>query len=198
MGLPLDVIFNPTSWAYDAAYHPYLKRVVAKAKQLLAQAGKPNGFAFTLMAQGVVQQTAELIKDQLKEAGIEMTIQLLDGAALAAAIKAGEHLVRVLTPFPGPDPDSLVYPFFSSKGAQNSFTHYNNTDVDRLLEQARTTLDPAARKPLYQQAQKLIMGDAAVCVLGSTVVGALSRANVHNVPLGPTPAMGASQVWKSS
>jgi len=199
--LPLDAIFSPAIWTYDAAYHLYLKRDVAKAKQLLAQAGRPNGFASTLLTQvepPFWQQGAELIKDQLKEIGVDVTIELLENSAFTAAQRAGQHqLAYGGTAGNGPDPDSWVYPYFSSKGGLNSYTHYNNPDVDRLLEQARTTLDPAARKPLYQQAQKLIVDDAAVCVLFDATGAALSRANVHNVPLGPTPAVGASQVWKS-
>jgi len=201
-GLPLDVIFSPAIWAYDAGYHPYLKRDLAKAKQLLAQAGRPNGFAFTLLTLNdnpVFQQGAELIKDQLKEADIDVTIQLLEAPALNASEKAGEHQVGYNgTAGNGLDPDSWIYPYFSTTGAQNSNTRYKNPDVDRLLEQARSTLDPAERKTLYQQAQKLIMDDAAVGIVYTPPVAALSRANVHNVPLGPTPAVGASQVWKSS
>jgi ABC-type transport system substrate-binding protein len=128
------------------------------------------------------QQGAELIKDQLAEIGVDVTIQLLDNPEVNAALKAGQpQLGYGGTPGNGPDPDSWVYPYFSSKGALNSFTHYNNPDVDKLLEQA----------------QKLILDDAAVCVLFEATTAALSRANVHDVPLGPTPAVGASQVWKS-
>jgi len=198
--LPLDAIFTPAIWTYDADYHPYLKRDVARAKQLLAQAGRPNGFAFTLLTRNDApnyQQGAELIKDQLKDAGIDVTIQLLENPALNAALRAGEHQVGLSAYAPGLDPDSWVYPYFSTRGALNSYTHYNNPDVDRLLELGRATLDPAARKPLYQQVQKLIVDDAAFCVLFNNTVAALSRANVHNVPLGPTPAVGASQVWRS-
>jgi len=198
--LPLDAVFGAAVWTYDAAYHPYLKRDVAKAKQLLAQAGRPNGFSLTLLtANGtpVQQQVPELIKDQLKEIGVDVTIRLLESSALGAALRAGEHQVGYAGWPAGLDPDSWVYPVFSSKGAFNAWTHYNNPEVDSLVEQARTTLDAAARKPLYQQAQKLIVDDAAVCAVLNPTVAALSRANVHNVPLGPTPAVGASQVWKS-
>jgi peptide/nickel transport system substrate-binding protein len=199
--LPLDVIFSPAVWAYDAPYHPYLRRDLTKAKQLLAQAGMPNGFALPLLAvtsNPLRLQEVELIKDQLKEIGIDVTIQGLDAPALSAAMKAGQHQL-VYNPFTpaSPDPDSWVYPWFSSNGGLVSYTRYNNPNVDRTLEQARTTLDPAARTPLYQQAQKLIVDDAAVCVVHANPSVALSRANVHNVPLGPTPAVGASQVWKS-
>jgi len=197
---PIDAIFNPAIWTYNAAYHPYLKRDVVRAKQLMAQAGRPNGFPLPLVTYNdnpQFQQEAELIKDQLTEVGIDVTIQLMDRPALTATLRAGEHQVALGTITGGLDPDSWVYPWFSSKGAQNSYTRYNNPDVDRLLELGRTTLDLAARKPLYQQVQKLIVDDAAFCVLLNNTVAALSRANVHNVPLGPTPAVGASQVWKS-
>ncbi len=72
-------------WAADPDYHPYLKRDVGKAKQLLAQAGKAGGFSFTLMistGDPNLQHTAELIKDQLKEAGIDMSIQAIEFAKL--------------------------------------------------------------------------------------------------------------------
>ena len=199
--LPLDAIFSPAIWTYDADYHPYLRRDLSKAKQLLAQAGLPRGLAFTLITRSnppIFQQAAELIKDQLKEIGADMTIQLVDVPALVSAMKAGEHQVGYQALGSGPDPDSWVYPDFSSKGAANSFTHYQNKDVDSLLGRARTTLDPAARRPLYQQAQRLIVDDAAACELFDPTVAALSRASIHNVPLGPTPAVGASQVWKTA
>jgi peptide/nickel transport system substrate-binding protein len=198
--LTLDVIFSPAVWAFDDGYHPYLKRDLARAKQLLAQAGKPNGFAVSLLTRSnnpIYQQGAELIKDQLREAGIDVTIQLLENPASVAAMKAGEHQVAYIPGDRSPDPDGPVYPFFSTKGAVNAYTHYSNPEVDALLEKGRTILDPAARKSIYQQAQRLIVDDAAVCVVVADQLTALSRANVHNVPLGPTPAVGASQVWES-
>jgi len=197
--LPLDAIFGPAIWTYDAGYHPYLKRDLAKAKQFLAQGGRPNGFAFPLLTWNnpMFQQGAELIKDQLKEIGVDAAIQLVDLPPLTASLKAGEHQVAYMGWPAGLDPDGWVYPYLSTKGGLNSWTHYSNPEVDTLLDQARTTLEPAARTPLYQQAQKLIVDDAAVCVLYNPTVAALSRANVHNVPLGPTPAVGASRVWKT-
>jgi len=198
--LPLDAIFSPAIWAYDDGYHPYLKRDVARAKQLLAQAGRPDGLAVELVTRTgapAFQQTVELIKDQLKGIGVDVTLRLLESPAVLAALKAGQHQIGYQPINGGPDPDDWAYPYFCSNGALDAYTHYSNPDVDRLLEQARTTLDAAVRKTLYQQAQKLIVSDAAVCVVCDSTRCALSRASVHNVPLGPTPAVGASQVWKT-
>jgi peptide/nickel transport system substrate-binding protein len=93
---------------------------------------------------------------------------------------------------------SWVYKHFSSKGRLNARSHYNNPDVDRLLDQARTELDPPKRKPLYQQAQKQFMDDAVFCMLFLSRISSLSTAKVKNYPIGPTPAVGVSQVWKTS
>ncbi|MGI8552260.1 MAG: ABC transporter substrate-binding protein [Dehalococcoidia bacterium] len=199
--IPLDVIFAPSIWTYDPSYQPYLKRDLAKAKQLLAQAGKPNGFAFTYLTSSgspTGQQTAELIKDQLKEAGMDMSIQQVEFAKLTQALTAGEHQAGNIGWSAGYDPDGWVYNHFSTKGSSNVRSHYSNPQVDQLLEQARTTLDQAKRKPLYQQAQQIFMGDAVFCVLtdGNTID--LSTRKVQNYPIGPTSAVGVSEVWKTA
>jgi len=122
----------------------------------------------------------------------------LDQPKVLDSLNRGEHQAASNGRTAGLDPSTWVNPFFSSTGAVNSWTHYNNPEVDKLLEQGRATLDPAARKPIYQQAQRLIVDDAAICVLFSAASVALSTRRVHNVPLGPTNYEGASQVWKSS
>lgn len=199
--LPLDVIFAPSIWTYDASFHPYLKRDVAKAKQLLQQAGKGSGFAFTYLTSSgstTGQQMAELIKDQLQEAGMTMTIQQVEFAKLTQALTAGEHQAGNIGWSAGYDPDGWVYNHFSTKGALNVRSHYSNADVDKLLEQARTTLERDKRIPLYQQAQRIFMGDAAFCVLtdGNTIN--LTSKKVQNYPIGPTSGQGVISSWKTA
>jgi peptide/nickel transport system substrate-binding protein len=197
-----DVIFNQSIWAYEPGYHPYLKRDVAKAKQLLAQAGKPNGFSFSfLIATGspAGQQWAELIKDQVKEAGIDMTIQELDFPKQITAVTAGDYEAATIGWGPNYDPDNFVYSHFSTKGPLNARTHYNNPTVDALIDQARTTLDTDKRKPLYQQIQQIVIGDDAVfCIVYNTTSADVTLKKVQNYPLGPLPVVGLSQVWKTA
>jgi peptide/nickel transport system substrate-binding protein len=199
--LPLDVIFAPSIWTYDPSYHPYLQRDVAKAKQLLAQAGKSSGVSFTYTTSTgspTGQQTAELIKDQLSEAGIQMTIAQVEFAKLIEAATNGDYQAANIGWSAGYDPDGWVYNHFSTKGSLNARTHYSNPQVDQLLEQARTTLDNNQRKPLYQQAQKLIVGDAVFCWFLDSNNENVSLKKVQNYPIGPTPAVGVSQVWKTA
>ena len=60
-----------------------------------------------------------------------------------------------------PSMDNFLYPlYYSSQSAQNTFTGYANPTVDKLLDQARGTVDQTQRLQLYAQAEKLILADA--------------------------------------
>ncbi len=64
-----------------------------------------------------------------------------------------------------PDPYSFLHLLFHSKGPHNT-TKYRNPDVDALLDRAEKELDYFARVRLYQQAERIIVRDAPVIVLG--------------------------------
>ncbi len=59
-----------------------------------------------------------------------------------------------------PDPEDLIDLLFYSNSRQNN-TNYSNPDVDALVEQARTESDFTKRADLYQQAERIILDDAA-------------------------------------
>ncbi|HTE87285.1 MAG TPA: ABC transporter substrate-binding protein [Dehalococcoidia bacterium] len=197
---PLDVVFGPSIWTAESGYHPYLKRDIGAAKRLLAQAGRPNGFSFALLISAgspELQSLAELIQQHLREAGIDATIRQVEFAKLTQSLNAGEHQAAFLGWTANYDPDEWVYPLFSSKGSVAARIGYRSAEVDRLLEQARTTLDAAGRTGLYQRAQRRIVDDAAVCVLYDKLNANVSATSVEGLPLGPTPAVGVSQAWKA-
>jgi oligopeptide transport system substrate-binding protein len=59
-----------------------------------------------------------------------------------------------------PDPQNFLEVLFHSESSQNH-GHYSNPEVDALLEQARAAQDEAERLALYQQAEQIILEDAA-------------------------------------
>ncbi len=59
-----------------------------------------------------------------------------------------------------PDPQNFLEILFHSDSTQNH-GHYSNPEVDALLDQARGTLDTEERQALYQQAEQMILDDAA-------------------------------------
>ena len=64
-----------------------------------------------------------------------------------------------------PDPENFLDILFHSQNHVNNPGRYANPEVDRLLEEARTEQDVARRMALYNQAERLIISDAAAIPL---------------------------------
>jgi peptide/nickel transport system substrate-binding protein len=173
-------------WAYDkdAAAHPYLKRDIAKAKSELAAGGKPNGFKFTMQisnASPVIQQTAELIKDQIKEIGLDLQIQPIEFATVVSNANAGDYESSYIGWSGGTDPDDHLYSLFYTKAGFN-LSKYTNPEMDKLLDSGRTTLDQAKRGDIYKQAQKILMQDQPFIILSQNVRIFVARKKIQSMP----------------
>ena len=94
-----------------------------------------------------------------------------------------------------PSPDDFLYLLFHSgdSGARSIATFYKNPDVDRLLEEARGTLDESRRLELYAQAERQILSDAPVIPLYFCRCFRVANARVQGQAVDP---MGAIDMWK--
>jgi len=192
------------SWAYDTSEsaHPYSKPNVAKAKEELAKAGVPNGFKFTFQisnASPVLQQTAELIKDQIKAIGLDMEIQLIEFATVVSNANAGDYQSSGIGWSGGTDPDDNLYSLFYTKAGFN-LSKYSNPQLDALLDQGRTTLDRNKRGEIYKQAQKILIEDLPFIVYQQNVQISLVRKNIQSYPQTYNGYWGArdfDQIWRS-
>ncbi len=136
--------FNP-----DVKPYPY---DVDKAKQLLAQAGYPNGFDTTLWAsRGNYQgdyETAQAVAGQLAKVGVRVTVKPLEFAVYANDLPARKLTPMALLAFAGnPDADTM-FEFFRS---DNPYSYFNDSGVDATLAQIRTTTDANKRLQLLHQ-----------------------------------------------
>ncbi|PZS02636.1 MAG: ABC transporter substrate-binding protein [Chloroflexi bacterium] len=153
---------QPSSWAYDANFKPYGGNI-DKAKEYLKAGGSSNGFSCELLiASGspTTTQLAQLVKDQVAKAGINLTIMQEEGAKQNTDQMSGNFQIVPFGWSGRIDPDGNVYNNFHT-GAGLNYGKYSNPQADDLMEKARVAGDQAERKSLYQQAQKLIVDDAA-------------------------------------
>jgi peptide/nickel transport system substrate-binding protein len=143
---------------------PFSKRDVAKAKSELQSAGKTSvKFALQISnASPELQQTAELIKDQIKEAGFDMEIQLLEFATVVANGGAGTFQSLGLGWSGDVDPDTLYS--LVATGAGFNFGKYSSPQMDKLLNDGRATVEQAKRADIYKQAQQLFFQDVPLVV----------------------------------
>jgi ABC-type transport system substrate-binding protein len=208
-GVPIYSEIPPASWAYPSSglnEYPYDP---AKSKQLIeasgwqlgsdgiyakdgrklstvvaVRAGRPNRSAFM-----------QLLGDQVKECGIDITYKEVDFDALLTMLDNYPH-VNAAAPetnrpydayFGGfgasfdPDPYSLYHSSQCST-AENPQTFnyecYQNPEVDKLIEDGLKTFDQAARATIYQEYAKLQAEDLPVLYAWSDIAREGLRATV--------------------
>lgn len=156
---------------------------VEKAKQLLKEAGYPDGFTTSIWTNDKKERIdmATIMQNQLKQVGITAEIKVLEwGAYLEGTAKGDQDMFIIGWTASGNDPDmSLFAQFHSTKhGAGGNRHFYNNPKVDALLMQGRQMEDSDARKKIYYDLQDIIKADAPWIFLnnGEQVVG--TRKNV--------------------
>jgi peptide/nickel transport system substrate-binding protein len=163
--VPDNQFVSPTSPFHDENL-PVPKRDIAKAKALLAEAGVPHpAFTLTIPSNSPEQaQLAQILQEMVREAGFDMKLQETELATALAAAHKGDFEAFQLIWSGRTDPDGNSYSFLHSGAALND-GHYANTDVDRLLDEARTAGSVAARKAAYDQIQAITARDLPLIYL---------------------------------
>lgn len=137
---------------------------VAKAKELLAQAGYPDGFDMTISVPNNYQphmDTAEVVAEQLREAGIRVTIQPVEWSTWLDTIYNGRQFQATVV---GVDAANMtaraMLERFTSDYAKN-FINYSNPAYDALFQQAINATDEATQTDLYKQMEAMLADTAA-------------------------------------
>jgi oligopeptide transport system substrate-binding protein len=151
--------YDPDLRGYS--YHP------EKAKQLLAEAGYPDGAGFPVMQLWSNHQAettkAELAAYQryMADLGVKVDIRFApDWPTFKAMLEQGKlPMFRLAWDADIADPDNMLSPLLHSNGSFN-YTRHRNPRVDQLLEQARGEVDEAHRLALYREVERIVMDDA--------------------------------------
>jgi peptide/nickel transport system substrate-binding protein len=132
---------------------------LAKAKELLAEAGYPNGFEITLISpegRPVRDRLAVATRELLKPLGIRVNIQRLpwDKFISDAEGKADFYIDGF---FSRPTVDTSTYPWYHSSGSWNKgLWHYSNDKVDAVIDKARQAVSVVDQKAAYLEFQTLV------------------------------------------
>jgi peptide/nickel transport system substrate-binding protein len=183
---------SPTSWAYDPNEKIFDKADPDKAKSLA------TGFSFTLKVGDTpdATQAGQLIQSQLAKAGITVQIESKKFNLLTQDTLSGNFEAAFVGWSGRLDPDGNMYQWFHTGGSNND-AKYSNPQVDKMLEDARTTVDQSKRKQLYQDAQKQLVGDAAYVFTTHGVAAQVSTKHVQNFTVYPDAINRFVDVWKN-
>ena len=146
---------------------PVLKRDVAQAKKLLAEAGLPQGFKCRMVIQNqpVFQTMALVARALLADVGIQLEVDAQESGTFFSAGKgdAGKTLDTVMIRFNGKmDPNFLAQWFTTSQIGVWNWQRWSDPTFDSLLDQASAELDKDKRAALMVEAQKRM--EASECL----------------------------------
>ena len=175
------VNYSPVAWgplgAATMGFEPSLEGTYAfdpaRAAALLEEAGwldadgdgirerdgQPLVLQAYLMGWGYLPEVGQMLQSQLRAVGIDLQTQTVAFPAAVEAASQGLHHLAPMT-LSSSDPSVLNPTFLSSNVGGFNWSHVQDPELDRLLEQAVQELDVNSRAALYSQAQVRIMDQA--------------------------------------
>ena len=149
---------------FDDSLTNHYPHDVEKARALLADAGYPDGFAMTITVPSNYQphiDTAQVIVEQLKQAGVRAEIQLVEWATWLSDVYAGRQFQATVV---GVDASTmtaraLLERFTSTAG--NNFINYSSAEYDAFFQEAVSAADDAAQTAAYKRAEANLTENAA-------------------------------------
>ena len=135
-----------------------------EAKQLLADAGYPNGEGFPTITYstndaGYHKVVAEYLQQAWAELGIDLQVDIVEWASFTPMRRNGDYdVARNGWVGDYSDPSNMLDLFYSTNG--NNDGKFNNADYDAALELSRTTLDAAERSTALHNAEDILMEEA--------------------------------------
>jgi peptide/nickel transport system substrate-binding protein len=181
---PGDQVIAVGSYYHDET-KPVVTRDIERAKQLLKEAGQENfTFEMNVRPDRDFQVPAQMIQAMLAESGINMVINTMENVTQLEAARQGNFESYMSFWSGRVDPDGNTFQFYTCSAANNRMG-YCNQEVDKLLTEARQTLDPAKRKALYKKALDIKNHDRPDLSLWYRQLFAASSAKVEGFKLLP-------------
>lgn len=139
---------------------------LAKAKQLLAEAGYPDGKGFPAVKYSTNDSAyhkvvAQYVQQAWKELGVTVNVDVVEWASFTPLRRAGDYEIsRDGWVFDYNDASNILDVCFSTNGNNNA--KYNSAAYDALMNKAAAEVDPKTRSGYLHQAEDTLMADAGV------------------------------------
>lgn len=136
---------------------------VSKAKDLLTEAGYPDGFRFTITVPSNYSfhiDTAQVIVEQLRQVGIDTQIMQIEWASWLSQVYSNRDYEATIIGLDAQLAPRNVLERYEST-ANNNFVNYSNPKFDEVFDQAIRTIDDSEKVTYYKELQEILATDAA-------------------------------------
>lgn len=185
-------------WAKPLEELPFSKPNLKKARELLAEAGYPDGFSFNVVASSTYEgglAVAQVIQSQLKKVGLRPELEVVEwGIYIDRWVKRDfDSMVELRGG--SPEPDRFLYRSLHSTGGVNNWL-FKDEEVDKLLDEGRKLIKFEDRKPIYDKIQVLLSEKVPVIFLYVPLDTKILSPNVKNFrQMGNGSIQYLSQTW---
>lgn len=159
---------SPYFWEGDPMDLPYYEQDIERAKELLAEAGYPDGLTIdykVVAANQLDVDAAQVLKEQVAGAGFDLSIMPMEVGQILDDWREGNgKMIQVGLTWTS-DPDLRLYPRYHSSMSEPQNYCLSYEELDDLLERGRATVDREERMEIYQRVQELVAEEAMVLVL---------------------------------
>lgn len=146
------------AWAYRESLEDNPQEFDLEAAKELAESSGVSGTTARILATGLGERNAEVLRNQLSEIGLTLELDIVQQAVWNERWIAGDYDLMVNGSVVDPDPDDSVWNFFLSDGPWNTYG-YVSEEVDDLLRQQREAIDRDERVELLHQLEDILIAD---------------------------------------
>jgi peptide/nickel transport system substrate-binding protein len=177
----------------DSGYPTYDPDEAARlVEEYEDETGQPLSFSYTTTQAQATIDEAQLFKEQFEAVGMSVEIVTLDQSTQIDNAISGDYQAVRWREHRGGDPDEQYVWWKSSAGEPPNpvnFNRFNDTEIDRLLDEGRTTADDSARQQIYEDLNRRLAEQAWDQWLYYTPWTVATAPDVHGVPgEGPSSA----------
>lgn len=173
---------------------------IEKAKELLTQAGYPNGFELEITVPSSFSQhvdTAQILVEQLAKVGVKATIKKVEWTTWKEDTYHNRNYQATVIGFDGTLAPSDWLKKYGSTAA-NNIANYNNSEFDEILAQALETVDDAEKIELYKKLQINLAENAASVYIEEPADFVALNAEFGGYEFYPTAAWDVAKIYRKA